>query len=74
MTTKDSAGDKLVASIRKTKSASVTTRKTTKKKVVKKATQSSNKKVIPEKSENVRSNSKARIIDLFQSGRRVWPD
>ena len=74
MTTKDSAGDKLVASIRKTKSAVATNAKPSKKKVVKKATQSAKQKVISADAKEPRPSRKAHIIDLFQSGRRVWPD
>lgn len=74
MTTKDSAGDKLVASIRKTKSAVATSAKPSKKKVVKKATQSAKQKVLSADAKEPGLSRKAHIIDLFQSGRRVWPD
>lgn len=75
MTTKDSAGDKLVASIRKTKSAVATSAKPSKKKVVKKATQSAKQKVLSAAdAKGPGLSRKAHIIDLFQSGRRVWPD
>jgi hypothetical protein len=78
MSSKDTTGDKLVASIRKTKTGTTTTtgNKITKKKVVKKTVQRSRKKAVPapaaKKTET--SNRKAQLIDFFHSGRRVWPD
>lgn len=74
MTTKDSTGDKLVASIRKTKSGAATGSKTTRKKVVKKPAQRTRKKVTSVKDTKLISSSKKQLVDLFQSGRRVWPD
>jgi hypothetical protein len=85
MTSKETAGDKLVASIRKTKtgtttggtsSTSTTGYKTTKKKVVKKTLQRSGQKAMtaPPAKTTETSNRKAQLIDLFQFGRRVWPD
>ena len=74
MTTKDSTGDKLVASIRKTKSGTVTSTKTAKKKVVKKTAQRTRKKVISAKETKAATSRNSQLIDLLQSGRRVWPD
>ena len=70
MSTQNSTGDKLVASVRKTKSATATP-KTTKKKVVKKTASRSIKAQAPAKKTE---NTKKQLVDLFQSGRRVWPD
>lgn len=67
MTTKDSAGDKLVASIRKTKSAVATSSAPGNKKVVKKTAQSAKEKVVLAETEELTSSRKARLIDLFQS-------
>ncbi len=74
MTTKDSAGDKLVASIRKTKSGASTNTPAIKKRVVKKAAQTTRKKVTPVKERATTSDSKKQLVNLFNSGRRVWPD
>ena len=74
MTTKDSTGDKLVASIRKTKSGAGTSSKTARKKVVKKSAKRSSKQATPGKDTKLTSSSKKQLVDMFQSGRRVWPD
>ncbi len=71
MITKDAASEKLLASIDKTKTATTTQLKTTKKKVVKKAVQRSINKQTTAKKVN---KAKEQLVDLFQSGRRVWPD
>lgn len=76
MSSKDSTGDKLVASIRKTRN-STAGRKTTPKKapVAKKRTASSKKKVAAlTKQESPNRQLKKQLVDLFQAGRRVWPD
>jgi len=86
MTDKTTASDKLVASIRKTKSASTTDAvpetnatatpapKTAKKAVTKKAASTVSKKAAPKKKKVVTSSQKKALISTFQSGRRVWPD
>jgi hypothetical protein len=71
MSTQNSTGDKLVASVRKSKSAATSSPKTTKKKVVRKNTQHSiKKKIAVRKTQTL----KKQVVDMFQSGRRVWPD
>lgn len=71
MSTKNSTGDNLVASVRKTKRAAATQTKSTKKKVVKKSVQRPLQKSTPE---NKIKTVKEQLIDMFQSGARVWPD
>jgi hypothetical protein len=74
MTTKDSAGDKLVATIRKTKTAAKASTKTTTRKSAKKTAKPSSNKASGVKATNTTANRKKQLVDLFQSGRRVWPD
>lgn len=80
MSTKDSEGDKLVASIRKAKSRSTTSvsdaaatppKKASAKKRARPAAKPAGKSV-GGASEN--ATRKAQLVDLFQHGRRVWPD
>ena len=87
MTSKDTTGDKLVASIRKTKTGTTPAAgSTVKKKVVaKKATPKSAKKAAAPKpatpkaapktsTENTNANRKKELVNIFHTGRRVWPD
>ena len=82
MTSKDTTGDKLVASIRKTKTGSTPAAgSTVKKKVVaKKAAPkvakkaAAPKKAAPKASENTNANRKKELVNMFHTGRRVWPD
>jgi hypothetical protein len=81
MTSKDTTGDKLVASIRKTKTGSTpAVGSTVKKKVTKKAAPKVAKKAVAQKttakssSANTNSNRKKELVNMFHSGRRVWPD
>ena len=71
MSTSDSTGDKLVASVRKTKNSTSRTPKITKKRVVKKSTSRS---INPQTTGKKLKSEKKQLVDLFQHGRRVWPD
>ncbi|MGD2118554.1 MAG: hypothetical protein PVG66_09355 [Chromatiales bacterium] len=75
MSTKDSAGDKLVASIRKTRS-SAGVRSASKKTAVPKKPVATVKKKAAARKKTVAAGKqqKQQLVDLFQSGRRVWPD
>lgn len=74
MSTKDSAGDKLVASIRKTRGS--TTRRSAPAKTVAKKPASRVKKKTAARKKTAGENRqrKEQLVDLFQSGGRVWPD
>jgi hypothetical protein len=84
MSSKNTTGDKLVASIRKTKTGSADNSTVStvagdtvpKIKVAKKPAPRSKKKAAPVSSAKTAeaSSSKAQLIDLFQYGQRVWPD
>ena len=81
MSSEDNTADKLVASIRKTKTGtSPSSTSTVKKKVAKKATPKVAKKAAAPKkaatasSENTNANRKKELVSLFEHGRRVWPD
>lgn len=74
MTTKDTTGEKLIASIRKTKAGSEAPETTTAKKVVKKAPVSRKKKVAPAKKTKVTPAARKPTTVSFTHGRRVWPD
>lgn len=81
MSTKDSAGDKLVASIRKTRNSTVDRAASEKPAVAKKRTVSRKHAVPAKKKTATRKKTvpgnrqqKQQLVDLFQSGRRVWPD
>ncbi len=83
MTSKDTTGDKLVASIRKTKTGtSPAVTSTVKKKVTKKAATKVAKKAAPAKpapekkspSANTNAKRKKELVNMFHSGQRVWPD
>jgi|GEM_PF-3566605 len=73
MTSKVSDGDKLVASIKRTRSTESTADKPASAPVAKKASRGvvRKKKAAPTKPD--RSHKQA-LIDVFQRGRRVWPD
>lgn len=77
MTSKDNAGDKLVASIRKTRSSSSSTAATQDAKpaatapVAKKAVR---KKAVAKKKVSANREAKARLVSTFKHGKRVWPD
>ena len=76
MSTKDSAGDKLVATIRKTRSGATErsnqAREDSKSPGVRKTTA---KRSAPRKTAASRAvNPGKHLIDAFQSGKRVWPD
>ncbi len=73
MTSKVSDGDKLVASIKRTRSTESTADKPASAPVAKKASRSAvaKKKAAPKKPDRA---PKQALIDLFQHGRRVWPD
>ena len=71
MSTNKSTEDKLLASVRKTKSAASTSSKPAKKKTVKKASVAAKKSTVSSKPSRAQ---KKQLIDLFQHGRRVWPD
>ena len=78
MTDKVSDGDKLVASIKRTRSADAPAATTpakapAKKSVARKATRSTRKKAAPAAKKESPSRNQA-AIELFQHGRRVWPD
>jgi hypothetical protein len=75
MTTKDSAEDKLIASIQKTRSGTPSGSKSVKKAVPKKSSAASKKKnpVVSGRAASTQERKQA-LIDLFQHGRRVWPD
>jgi len=68
MSTNDSAEDKLVASIRKTRTTKAAPAVVKKKTVTKKKVTAA-PKTTPEDTSNKKS-----LVGLFQSGRRVWPD
>ncbi len=81
MSSKDSAEDKLIASIQKTKAqasqkaaspapqpAKAASRKTVAKKPAAK------KKAVASKPTRAAQSNKAQLVDMFQHGRRVWPD
>ena len=75
MSSKDSAGDKLVASIRKTRSS--TAERTVGEKTAtpkKRVTTAKKKTVTRKKTVSENRQRKEQIVDLFQAGRRVWPD
>ena len=83
MTSKDTTGDKLVASIRKTKTGtSPTASSTVKKKVAKKAAPKVAKKTATSKADeatkspsaNTNAKRKKELVNMFHSGQRVWPD
>ena len=75
MSTKDSAGDMLVASIRKTRSSAGQHSEPEKKEASKKRAAPVKKKAVTRKKTAAKAKTqKARLVDLFQSGRRVWPD
>lgn len=80
MTSKDSSGDKLVATIRKTKAGvasrsrndSMNEKSGLQKATVKKTV--SKKKAVARPIARQSDSNKPKVIDLFQSGGRVWPD
>lgn len=75
MSKKDRAEDKLIASIKKTRSGKSAVKKAPIKKAAKKQpTKTASKKTaVPKTAAGTREQKQA-LIDLFQSGRRVWPD
>lgn len=84
MTSKDTTGDKLVASIRKTKTGTSPS-STVKKKVATKAAgakatpkvakkAAAPKQAAKSSSENTNANRKKELVRTFNHGRRVWPD
>ena len=82
MTSKISDGDKLVASIKRTRSGDNSPaadesgpQASEAKPVRKKASRAAlgKKKSTPRKASEIRER-KAALVDLFQHGRRVWPD
>lgn len=78
MSTKNTTGDKLIASIRKTKNEKVPAPevKTTEKTKVTKATAPRKKTASVKKAKSSKKPQavKKQLVDLFQSGERVWPD
>ncbi len=83
MSNKDRAEDKLIASIKKTRAGSkavkkaavkrAPARKAPAKKVVKKPGTRPKKAAVAKVSPSTRERKQG-LVDLFQSGRRVWPD
>ncbi len=75
MSQKDSAEDKLIASIKKTRAGKSTAKKAPAKKSAKKQnTAGASKKPAVSRSSPSTRERKQVLVDLFQSGRRVWPD
>jgi hypothetical protein len=74
MSSKDTTGDKLVSSIRKAKSSSASRGGPAKKAAKPKPAAPVKKKAKAVVAGSENSARKQRLVDLFQSGRRVWPD
>ena len=84
MSAKDSAGDKLIASIQKTKvqaaggdkPASPAAKPSAKKPAAKKAARKApaKKAAAPKKTAGTKKSQKEELVRTFQHGRRVWPD
>lgn len=66
--------NKLLVSVRKTKTTASVAAKTTKKNVAKKTGRVTKKKVSSNKAARQSTQRNKHLQDLFQSGRRVWPD
>lgn len=80
MTKKDRAEDKLIASIKKTRAGNKPVKKAAVKKAApkkaakKQAVTGARKKTAKPKTSPTTRERKQALVDLFQSGRRVWPD
>ena len=82
MSTKDSAEDKLIASIQKTKAqaagqtetAGKQATKTTAQKAAPKKAATKKKAAASTKPSRSAQSNKEQLVDMFQHGRRVWPD
>lgn len=80
MSTKETAEDKLIASIQKTRAGVSSNSKTTKQ-ATRKKSQATLKKNRPARKKKKAAQSgatnkahKQTLIDIFQHGKRVWPD
>ena len=74
MTRKDSTGDKLVASVRKTRNSAPASSRAAKKSAQTSRAAKTRKPAAQKKSTSSTSEHKKQLIDMFQSGGRVWPD
>jgi len=74
MTANNTTGDKLVASVRKTKTEASSVKTVRKKKVTKKAATASKTRAAKPRTTAVSKKPTANSANRFQLGRRVWPD
>jgi hypothetical protein len=74
MTRKDTTGDKLVASVRKTRKSTAGGTSAAKQTAQTSRAAKTRKPAARKKSTASTSKHKKQLIDMFQSGRRVWPD